>query len=396
MRLPAATELGKLRIRDVYEYYDGPRIFSCENTAERLFLALSAEDLPEGGTWLYCPLSSRRLAALLDRAIDLHTVFTQPEDGYLYEVNVSHTEAGDEASPVMAERVADRHLPLNDEYLNFDPADLNPVEGPVAPIHALQTRRETLRLALSPRGILGSEAPSRLVGQVLVGIQELVSAIGQAVEGVATTRGRIGPDILEATELRAVGAFAGSFGVELSAARLSNLFNESLLADSLDALDKLIGAGSDEHQLREILEHLKPRAASKYQSLVALLADSATGVTFDWGSVDESRGSFRQIGADALGGIAAALKLVDTADTTEYSVTGVLIGLNTRTRLFEIEDRIERRRVGGKLDPERFAQDEEFTINGVYRATIRETVEVSGVTGDESVHRVLVELDEAR
>ena len=93
-----------------------------------------------------------------------------------------------------------------------------------------------------------------------------------------------------------------------------------------------------------------------------------------------------------LSGIAATLKLVDTMDVSTYSVTGVLIGLNTRTGSFEIEDRVDQKRVRGKLDRSRFASDDEFTINGVYRGTIEETMEVSGLTGDETVRRVLVEL----
>ena len=389
MRLPVDTHLGELRVRDIYEYYDGPRLFSCESSVGQVFVALSVEDLREETRWLYCPVSALRLASLEQQNFDLRSVFTHPESNFVFEVRLG--KGPDQVTEILASELPENYLPFEDLFVELEPPEER-VAVPVAPTHANQTRRETLRLALSPRGIEGFEAPSRLVGQVLVAVQEVVSAIGQAVASEATTRGRIQPDILTATELRTVGTFAGSFGVELAAAQLSDMFGGSPLADSLQALDDLISAGDSEARLGPILERLKPRSASKYQQLIALLADSGTGITFDWGSVDRSRGAYHRVSADTLSQIAATLKLVDTTDVTTYSVTGVLIGLNTRTRSFEIEDRVEQRRVRGKLDRGRFASDDEFTINGVYRGTIEETVEVSGLTGDETVRRLLVEL----
>lgn len=394
MRLPTNTQLGELRIVDVYEYYDGPRLFVSENTAGQSFLTLSVEDLPDGeGRWLFSPTSQKRLETLGNGLLDLHSAYAASEDGFVFEAVTD--PGGDIVSAVPVTQLDSVDLPLEGELLGpAMSAESSPLV-PVAPLHAAQSRRETVRVALRPAGIIGFEAPSRLVGQVLVGFQELVSAVGQSVEGVATTRGRISPDVLKATELRTIGAFAGSFGMELASATLSDLFGESTMADSLAKVDELLAAGADESKLGEVLDELKPRVASKYTSLIRLLADNHTGIAFDWGSVSARPGAFRLFDSESLGAISATLALTNTADTSTFSVTGVLVGLNTRTGSFEIEEQIGNSRFRGRADRSRFDSDEEFTINGVYRATIEETVEVSGLTGEETMKRVLVDLEDA-
>ena len=90
--------------------------------------------------------------------------------------------------------------------------------------------------------------------------------------------------------------------------------------------------------------------------------------------------------------VAATIGQAEDEFVETYTITGPLIALNARTTYFELEDRDSGRRVSGRLDPDRFGEDQEFTINALYTATIVETTEVSGVTGDERASRVLTQL----
>lgn len=391
MHLPKDTNLGELRLRDVYEYYDGPRLFSCEDLTDQLFLAISVEDTEDISRWLYCPISQRRLSGLEQGKIDLRTIFSDAETGHLHQVVTSPDR--DSATMISTSMLEESDLPLPSEYLNYTEQHVDTL-APVAPVHARQSRRETLRLSLSPRHAIGNEAPSRLVGQVLVYVQELVSAIGQTLLSTPTTRGRLPPEVLEATELQAVTAFAGSYGIELASAQTSDLFGESALARTLHRLDELVEADDDLENLTRLLEQLRPRVASKYTRLISLLDDATSGITVDWGSVRQDWGSFRILKPEQVSRISMALAMTEAAESSEYLVTGVLVGLNTRTRSFELRARSDGHRVSGRLDSSRIESDEEFTINGLYEAKIRETIEVSGLTGEESITRQLLELNE--
>ena len=393
MWFPDNSPLGELRFGEIYEYYDGPVLFSCRNAAEQVFLAVSVEDSDTSRRWLYCPVSRRRLAEIERGTIELRSAFTAAETGFVYEVKFD--SAGESFDTIATSRLVDSDLPYPGERLQPS-AKIEHFQQPVASEHAQQSRRETLRLALSPRGMVGNETPSRLLGQVLVSVQELVSAIGQALAGPTTIRGRLPPDILDATELRAVAVFPGSFGVELAAAHVSDMFDDSPLAASLDQFDRLIEADSDVEALTALLHELQPRVASKYMHFIALLDDAKSGITLDWGSVQRTRGAFHTLAPEVLSRINSALVRTGVSDSVVYEVAGVLIGLNTRTRSFELQSRVDQTRVSGRLDAKRFASDEEFTINAPYVATIEETIEVSGLTGQESVSRLLRDLAEPK
>jgi len=55
--LPQSTELGKLDIVQVYEYYDVPCLFSCTNEKGDLFLAIWSDT----NIWLYTPTTLAKL-----------------------------------------------------------------------------------------------------------------------------------------------------------------------------------------------------------------------------------------------------------------------------------------------------------------------------------------------
>lgn len=389
--LPEDTILGHdLEIIDVYEYYDGPRLFSCRNRSGQLFLALSVEENHDESVWLYVAVSDERLRQIESGAMDLRTAFAAPEDRAAYWAYHNAEAESWRVEWKGAADLRDEVLPLAGEFLDVEHR-LGTVLEPASRV-AAQRQRETLRIALQVPGTPVHEAPSSLVGHTLTRLQELIAAIAQAVRGEATLRGRIPPDILTAADLRLVGTYAGSLGLDLASAQLADLFGGSVVADALAKLDALLDAGSDPEQLRSLLEEIRPRAASKYRSFIDALVEADASIDVDWGSVDQTRGGHHKLDARSLRAIAAVIDLVGDEFVETYNVTGPLVALNARTRYFELEDRDSGKRVSGRLDPDRFAEDQEFTINAVYVATIVESTEVSGVTGEEKVSRVLTEL----
>lgn len=392
--LPEGSILGRLRLDQVYEFYDTPRLFTVVNEVGNLLLGLSVVENSEQDAWLYIPMSAERLRTIEAGTLDIRTAFSMPETERVFYVWLDH-ETGRVTVDDRASTSLDRSLLPDDEAFFIEPVP-QAVEqlAPVLDL-AAQRHRETVRLALRFPGLSQKEAPSRSLGLVLTTFQELTAALAQSVRGEATARGRIPPDILTASELRVIDTFAASFGVELAAAQIGDLFGGSVAGDALNAMSDLIRAGSGAEELGLLLADLKPRVASKYRSFIETMIDVGAGVQIDWGSPQEGRGATHDLSQDALRQIASTIALVDSSFTTTYMIRGTLIGLNSRTRSFELEDSLNRQRVSGRLEQGRFPDDQEFVINAVYTATIRETVEVSGLTGDESMTRVLVSLERA-
>ena len=86
--LPQSTILGILKLIEVYEFYDQPCLFSCQNLSGQVYIALWVDSLETEDIWLYVPISAQRFQNLKDGKIDLHAVFSQSEDAFVFEVNI--------------------------------------------------------------------------------------------------------------------------------------------------------------------------------------------------------------------------------------------------------------------------------------------------------------------
>lgn len=86
------SELGRLEIVEVYDYYDQPILFSCKNAAGHLYLVVAADENDRHEIWLYAGISTERLNLIRSGAIDLHDAFAEPEAGFLLQVIVPYND----------------------------------------------------------------------------------------------------------------------------------------------------------------------------------------------------------------------------------------------------------------------------------------------------------------
>tara|TARA_R110000772_G_scaffold268718_1_gene397935 strand:+ start:21714 stop:23009 length:1296 start_codon:yes stop_codon:yes gene_type:complete len=78
--LPNSAYFGKLEIFHVYEYYEGPRLFSAINGVGTCYIAFWIGSNDESDEWLYAPVTSDRLKELEQSKIKLRDVFIYPND----------------------------------------------------------------------------------------------------------------------------------------------------------------------------------------------------------------------------------------------------------------------------------------------------------------------------
>ena len=86
--LPESTILGILKLIEVYEFYDQPCLFSCQNLSGQVYIALWVDSSETEDVWLYAPVSSERFNHIKNGEVDLKTVFTHSEDAFVFEVTI--------------------------------------------------------------------------------------------------------------------------------------------------------------------------------------------------------------------------------------------------------------------------------------------------------------------
>lgn len=118
--LPKNTVLGTLTILEIYEFYNMPVLFACQNRTGHFYLAVWVDETENENIWLYVPLSFQRLMNLRQGALELRDAFVQPEDGFVFKVSVSKHQAEQaQAEPIPVEQLDKSWAPLPGDSLDL-------------------------------------------------------------------------------------------------------------------------------------------------------------------------------------------------------------------------------------------------------------------------------------
>ena len=119
------SELGKLEIIEIYDYYDQPILFACKNAAGHLHLVVAADENDHYETWLYVRVSAGRLNLIRSGTIDLHDAFTDSEDGHLLQVKFYYNNpTSPQIEHLESNQTPQDMLPTPGECLDLEPETL--------------------------------------------------------------------------------------------------------------------------------------------------------------------------------------------------------------------------------------------------------------------------------
>jgi hypothetical protein len=365
--------VGNLSIDEIYEYFDGPRLFLAHNVTGQRFLAVHADTDGAREMWLYAPLSPARVDMVRDGRVDLHDAFAKSESGGVWRID--YGPSGDDLTWVAREDIAEDILPEKGERLAV--VELSPAPRVTVATEAQKSRRDVLQAHLHVAGAGANEAPLVLLGAFLHSMQEMADAIGQLVYDVFKPRGRINRNVLAKTQLLAVATKPGSFAISMAGAGNPLPFGETSTAPVIRKLEALIGSGSRRDDLRATLLQLRSRTAAKYRTMLEALVDAGASLELYWGTPD-GRSTLTQLSpVDAK----LALEIVrsverDLAETRE--VKGALKAMDvTHTRKFKIVESATGREIAGSVMEEAMAAASTATISNTYTADLVIVREVS-------------------
>lgn len=389
--IPENSVLGNLRLTEVYEYYDFPRLYACQNLTGQHYLALWVEDVANKSRWLFAPLSEGRLSEIETGHMPVQLAFTNNEHGFVYEG--VETEGSWSMVPRESERLQQDDLPAATYFLNHPAGAQRPGAVPLLAKYSREHLSASADFTIRSEGFEPNRIPIHYLGVFLRLLQGLVDSIGQAVEGSFTARGQVPDSIRLRTALSAVGAHGGSFGVYVRAEAHPRLIGEDLITSSLRELSRLLDSGDRPAQLKEVLLPLKPRAITNYRKFLQHLVSANADLT---AAFADPSGHYQETlleGKSAAG----ALKIVEEAQALEpnvYEVQGTLVGLNVRLQSFEIlASEASNQRYSGKYAPEALSVQRNPPINLEYKCRIEEREELNVATGETKVEYILLRLE---
>jgi len=407
--LPSFTHLGKLNIVEVYEAYDEPCLFACQNASGQIYIAVLIDENEDFKKWLYTALSKERFEYVRSGGVDLHNGFKLAEDCVSYVVKVPFLEEENSAVEVIrCEELSEDMLPLPGEFISLATQTL-----PILPSEELEQRalslwREILRFKVKFPEYTRNEAPIKLWGNMLSSLQEVIESIGFQI-GRETIKGSVRKIIAQQTELLATATSGGSYSVDLVAATNANVLRDSLVGESLYIFFDLVRASntrintenqntdSSNEDFTTIVNTLGRQFASKYRVFLNSVADAESDINLDWGSPHPERGGSATLTyINAINSLYLINKM-EIAAPEIREVTGILVGGNIESKRFEIRDIYEEsNKYKGEIADSLLASDVDMTLENIYKATIEETIEVNKVTREPKPKYKLVNLERLR
>lgn len=387
--LPKRSMLGELEMMEVYDFFDFPRLFTCRNKSGQVFLSISVEDADHENVFLYSAISNSRYSVLTSGRLPIRDAFAMAENENVYRVTV-----GSDIDRVEI-------LPCEDipeDWLS-DPAEF--IEGAQTKLHerhvesaaqiAQATRRESANFALKlPKN--RTDIASRVLGHFLTALQELVDALGQACAGEPTLKGAIPRKILDQTGFLVAQTYPSSFGIQVISEERGDLLEDSLAGDALAKLFELMSIEADEEQLSALLHTLRGRATTKYRSFLETLIDSESDLDVQWGSPKPGRGGEYFMTREVMESTHRIVSAVEQEIGEEIRVYGTLVGLNVRTRSYEIFGIHDKKKYAGKVAEDAPSAIYHAVLSEPYTAVLKRVIEVQATSGEERERWLLVNL----
>lgn len=381
------TLLGELEILEVYLQYNGPRLFSCFNSARQIYLALWVDEENEVDIWLLVPISYERLSHVTAGNISIRQAFEESETRQLYYIEVTASQIVSRFDLVRINEVSEDLLPLPDAKLKLFGRPKS-VGFPAS--DSRKTNREILDVSLKYRKRNLYEASARKLGYFLSELQGLIDSIGQVVTGSPTAVGKVPEAITSQTELNVVATYTGSFRIRLAAPgpRDGEFLGSLLAPEAIAKLLDLLEATKTENTLLELLPKLGARTVSTYKKVLKALINTDAGLLVEWDSLEPQLDRSAELTYEEIGFALAAIGKLDVREVETIKIIGTLVEGNAESGHFQFKDGEERKITG-------YAQNTSILNNAVlkniYGGTFRRVVLV-GPSGDLETEYTLIEL----
>lgn len=359
--------LGSLVIVDILDFYDKPMLVSLKNLLDHYYLAIMIDDLDDvEEIWLFTEISARRLDQVKTGGFTLKEAFLNSESAKAFTVRIPYNP--NELATIKLEFVANEipidYLPPENDRLSIE------VKEQIDDIQLAteQINRVIVRLRLHFPNIISREAPVSQLGRFLVDIQDLLNSISQALKEKATEMGRIPINIVTENELNLRTVFNSSFGIELVSAKLPNLWGETAVDAVIDELVELIKIGNEADLLTEKMKVLKPRVAKNYYDFLGDIEKYLNSADIEWAAPIEGKYNKATISKVVAASARTIIELGEQEPTEIIEVRGELVGLNLRTRSFEIKTEMES--ISGQIPKDRIEAFRGTEIGLIYSAKL--------------------------
>ncbi|MGR5282042.1 DUF6575 domain-containing protein [Photobacterium damselae] len=369
-------EFKNLKPFEIFDYFDGPRFYSCKSPTNQLYLIYWVDENEGNDEWLYVKISHERYYSMKSKFFNIRDAFLKPEDGYVFYVSVSSKEDF-VIEYKLPETIDIECLPEEDEFIEMDDLsniNLLPKKLSNTAEASESSYRHVVDFALVTQNN-SYEIPASTLGPILTKFQGFIDALGCD----SVNPRRVPDDIKDSHVLNVTSLFASSFGVRLQS-KNSDFFSDSKLELSVKSALNILDTLGCEDSLYENLNKMNLLTRSRFKGFLTELVTNKLSLKTEYsnplGSTSNSNSKYPQL--------KSALKTLTTSFSsntqTKTYKNVILVGVDVNSDFFAIKLSCGKL-LKGKLSKK--LESSNFTIPSKLTVTIEETCKVNEHSDDE-------------
>jgi len=365
----------------IFDYYDGPKFYSCRDKVGQVFLVYWIDETHEYSSWLYLRVSPERYLSLKNGNISIAEALGNPEEETAFVVKNYGTSFSVEE--VLGTHIEPDWLPPVTDYLRLNDSDL-PKKILSAVDVAERSNRQVFDLAFDKLSNKYEMGCGKL-GKLLDSLQNVIYAL--ACDAKLDIR-RVPEETKYKSEVLVTSLFESSFGVRLQS-KGGDIFSNDETTRAIEALSKLISTLDAPEELPAELHRFNILARSRFKHLLHVLVDSEVSIKADWGSPSgsflKSHASFNEI-------VRALKKLEETDDATRNIVKRYadLVGVDVESDFFALK--VEGKEIlKGKLS--KSVSNRQFDVPSRIIAKLEESCVIDPLTDREKWSYMLIDFE---
>ncbi|CAD7507815.1 MULTISPECIES: DUF6575 domain-containing protein [Aeromonas] len=118
--LPNNTSLGSLVITEIYDYFDGPKLFCARSKTGSSYICYWCDSADDFDSWLYLPVSDKKLEDFRRGKISVRDAITTPEDVVFFVTVKYGAKDIDTVAQVNVSALDEDFLPCEDFFVDPD------------------------------------------------------------------------------------------------------------------------------------------------------------------------------------------------------------------------------------------------------------------------------------
>lgn len=378
-------EIQKLKPWEVFDFFEGPRFYSCKNQTGQIYLVHWVDESDYCDVWLYLKVSFEKYCALKNKKIDIRSCFENPEEGFSFLVSVASCNEFN-ISLIEPAEYDSEWLPDNGEFLDYHTTSTT-LPDKIVDVQeaAVANSRQVLDLSFS-KVHQTYEIASEALGKILTTVQNYIYS--SACPNDIDIR-KVPEHIKDENMLMVSGLFASSFGVRLQS-KNSDLFPASNQNNNLQSFMELLAATEESDRVLKEVKNYNLLSRARYKAVLQELVIAEVSIKAEWsdphGNSKISRIPFHQI-KESL----KKLEDGESSNTQIVKYTDIkLVGVDIENDFFAVVKN-DGELLKGKLD--KSLESYQFNVPSRINVKIEETCKINPVTDKEKWFYKLIEIN---